>query len=100
MGGGIQRPPEFFRYRALLIQYIKSGWKWPEKNAPLMAQVELDIAPDGRITRVDLASTSGDSRFDSSALRAVEKASPLPPPPAEVYEFFKQVTITFDPRED
>ena len=100
MGGGAVRPPEFFTYRALLIQYIKAGWKWPERTSRLIAQVELEIEPTGNIRRFALAQSSGDGQFDESVLRAVEKANPLPPPPKEVYEFFKSVRVTFDPLEN
>src|SRR5262249_44384278 len=78
-GGGVVRPPEFFRYREILVHYIKGGWKWPDRTQPLIAQAEFFIDPDGTIRHVTIALSSGNERFDDSVIRAVEKASPLPP---------------------
>ena len=98
MGGGAVRPPEFFRYRQLLESHVKEGWRWYDTNAALMAQVEFGISPEGELSDVRLAASSGNSEFDESALRAVRKASPVPAPPPAVYQFFKDVRMTFDPR--
>jgi colicin import membrane protein len=48
---------------------------------------DVDIAPDGRVTRVVLTQSSGDASCDGTAERAIKKSSPLPPPPqAATYE--------------
>lgn len=99
MGGGVVRPPEFFVYRDALMAHVKSTWKWHDVSAPLIAQVELDIETDGRITRAVLVSSSGNREYDESVMRALNGASPVPPPPEIVYHFFKRVRITFDPRD-
>lgn len=99
MGGGIQRPPEFFVYMKTLEEFIKSGWRWNDTTAELIAQVSFQISPDGRISAVQVMRGSGNSLFDDSVLRAVNKASPVPPPPASVYQYFKDVRMIFDPRE-
>ncbi|HMO02639.1 MAG TPA: TonB family protein [Oligoflexia bacterium] len=98
-GGGIVRPPEFFEYKRRLEAAIKSGWHWFDRSQNLIAQIEFSISPRGDISDIKLAASSGNSDFDTSALRAVEKASPVPSPPPIVYEFFKRVRMTFDPRE-
>ena len=99
MGGGIVRPPEFFRYKRLLESHIKSGWRWYDTSAALASQVVFSLSERGRISQVVLASSSGNREFDDSVLRAVSKASPAPVPPSNVYQFFDKVRITFDPRE-
>ncbi len=100
MGGGVQRPPAFFTYRDLLKNHIKSVWRWFDTSAALIAEVKFSILPDGTLEDVELVSSSGNSLYDDSVVRAVYKASPVPQPPPEVYEqFFKTVTMRFDPRE-
>ncbi len=97
MGGGVQRPPEFFTYKTILEDFIKSGWRWYDPAAKLQAQVGFDLGPDGKITNIMLSAGSGVAEFDDSVLRAVQKADPVPAPPESVYEFFKKVRITFVP---
>jgi colicin import membrane protein len=65
----------------------------------LIAEVELQIAKDGTILSERIVKSSGNREYDSSVLRAVRKADPLPPPPAKVYEDFKVVRVIFDPRD-
>lgn len=99
MGGGVVRPPEFFSYKAILEERIKSGWRWFDTSAALIAQVEFKIGPNGAITDVVIVKHSGSPEFDDSVERAVKKADPAPAPPASVYSFFSLVRMTFDPRE-
>ena len=99
MGGGVVRPPEFFTYKDLIESQIKGGWRWFDTRAALSAQVEFSISPQGKVSQIIIASSSRSTEFDESALRAVAKANPLPPPPSTVYRFFARVRMTFDPRE-
>jgi TonB family protein len=99
MGGGVLRPPEFFTYRQTLRDSIKRGWKWYDTRAALVTQVTFEIGVDGVISNVEVAGSSGNDEFDQSVLRAVYKASPLPPPPPTVYNDFRSVRLSFDPRE-
>lgn len=99
MGGGVQRPPEFFTYKAILEDFLKSGWRWYDPRANLQAQVGFVLKPDGELTDIKLIASSGLSQYDESVLRAVKKASPVPIPPENVYHFFKEVRITFVPGE-
>lgn len=100
MGGGVQRPPEFFIYEKIVRSRIKEMWRWHDTRTQLITQVAFEIEPDGRVKNVRVVKSSGDGGFDDSVVRAVSKASPLPPPPVSVYEqYFKSVRITFDPRE-
>jgi len=98
-GGGVERPPEFFEYKKLLENYIKSGWRWFDPNAKLEAQVQFDLTFEGEIENVRVSASSGLSEFDDSVVRAVKKANPVPAPPESVYEFFREVRITFVPGE-
>ena len=99
MGGGALMPPEFFVYRQVLRNKIKSGWKWYDTRAALNTWVTFSIAPDGTVSNVAIAESSGNREYDDSVLRAIYKASPLPPPPERVYEQFRDVKMSFDPRD-
>ncbi|MCB0328785.1 MAG: TonB family protein [Bdellovibrionales bacterium] len=96
-GGGEQKPPEFFRYQEVLESEVKRGWRWHDPTAPLRASVCFNLSEAGQISNITLCSASGDPNYDSSVLRAVQKANPLPPPPATVAADFRQVRVTFEP---
>lgn len=97
-GGGEQRPPEFFTYMKLLEADIKGGWRWHDPTAPLEARVCFRLSERGEISSLSVCSSSGDSKFDASVFRAVQKANPAPPPPPNVYKYFESVRITFTPQ--
>lgn len=99
MGGGVVRPPEFFAYLKKLEEYVKSGWVWSDTGGRPKAQVVFDIAPDGKISNVLITKGSGLRAYDDSVLSAIGKASPVPPPPPSVYQFFSSVRMTFDPAQ-
>lgn len=100
MGGGEVRPPEFFKYRDLLLSRIKEAWRWYDTAAAHITQIAFELQPDGTAKNVRVVRGSGDASYDESVVRAVLKASPFPPPPPSVYEkYFRSVTTTFDPRE-
>lgn len=99
MGGGTQASLEFIAYRNTIERAIKGGWRWVPGVQVLRAQIYMLILPTGVIQEARVDSSSGNSTFDNSALRAVYKASPLPPPPADLYNQFKEVRITFDSQE-
>jgi len=100
MGGGLLRPPAFFVYRDTLKNHIKSGWRWYDTSAALITVVEFEILPDGNLDNIRILERSGNLEYDDSVYRAVLKSSPVPVPPAEIYEaFFRKVTMRFDPRE-
>lgn len=100
MGGGQQVPLEVLQYRSILANFIKSGWRWHDVSANLTATVYFEISPTGELTSVKLDQSSGNREYDDSAVRAVFKASPVPPPPPSVYqEYFKYVRMKFDPRD-
>jgi colicin import membrane protein len=99
MGGGLQRPPEFFRYRDMIRTMIKKGWRWYDTNAELVTTGVFEISPRVEVSNVEVEKSSGNREYDDSVLRAVYKANPLPPPPETVYRDFAKVRMNFDPRE-
>jgi len=69
-------------YYGRVIEMIRNQWVWPEIGSPDL-EVIISIRIDGRgnIVSQEIERSSGNPRFDHSALRAISKANPLPPPP-------------------
>ncbi len=64
---------------------IHDQWTWPgyaEKN--LEAIISVKIQKDGTISVITFEKKSGNRLFDKLALRTIEKASPVAPPPYEM----------------
>ncbi|MDD2942667.1 MAG: cell envelope integrity protein TolA [bacterium] len=95
-GGGTLASYEFVAYRNQLEAHIKEGWRWLSGTNKLRAQVLISIRTDGVISNAEIVGSSGVAQFDDSVLRAVMKASPVPPAPADLYNTFREVRITFD----
>jgi len=80
------------RYKAYyntIWEIIKENWVIPE-GMPVGSELEtivgIRIAKNGRVVAVQIEQSSGNQAFDASAVRAVEKSSPLPPLPGDQEE--------------
>ncbi|MBL7661612.1 cell envelope integrity protein TolA [bacterium] len=98
-GGGKLGSLEFVAYRNALMNHIKKGWHWMPGGPHLQARIEVRIEPTGEISSFRLLNSSGRSDFDDSAMRAVQKSSPVPPPPAALIEIFKTQAVLFDSQD-
>lgn len=98
MGGGVVKPPEWFLYKDLLESSIRRGWNWHDTSAALVATVSFRISERGDVSDVSLVQGSGNPYYDESIIRAVKKASPVPPPPAQFYNDFRFVELDFKPQ--
>ena len=89
-------------YSSLMIQSIQSAWRKPiNVQDGLVCNLRLSINKNGRITKVNLIKSSGNLRFDNSAIKAVQRV--------ETFSFlknisyslynnnFKSIVITFNP---
>ena len=89
-------------YSSLIIENIQSAWRRPI-NIPdgLICDLRLKINKNGRIVSVNLIKSSGNIRFDNSAIKAIERVETLSffsSIPTKIYnENFKNVVITFNP---
>jgi len=89
-------------YAHQVIKTIESAWIKPQ-NIPdgLIANLRLSIKLGGRITQVDLQKSSGNLRFDNSALQAVRRVDSFfffSSMPADIYQKeFKSLSISFNP---
>ncbi len=94
--GGVVRSVEFLAYRGQLFESIKERWTWIGKHGELEVTVRFGVSVEGEIFGLKLLKTSGDASFDESVVRAVRRVSLLPPPP-DLVQKFRQVTITVRP---
>ena len=83
---------EISMYAQKIINTVENAWMKP-KNIPqgLVANLRLNIRPSGRIVRVDLIQSSGNIRFDNSALQAVRRV--------ETFNFFNSISKTLYEKE-
>jgi TonB family protein len=83
---------EIAMYAQRIISTIEDAWMKP-RNIPenLVANLRLKIRPSGRIIGVDLIKSSGNIRFDNSALQAVRRV--------EVFNFFNSIPKTLFEKE-
>lgn len=79
-------------YAQRIISTIEDAWMKP-RNIPenLVANLRLKIRPSGRIIGVDLIKSSGNIRFDNSALQAVRRV--------EAFNFFNSMPKTLFEKE-
>ena len=87
-------------YYNTIWEVIRDAWTVPEGlkvRADLETIIGIRIAKDGRVISVDVEKGSGNSAFDDSAIRAIEKSSPLPPFPGDEREL--EVGFRFTPED-
>jgi colicin import membrane protein len=74
---------EFDRYLSQIETNIRQNWNLPKwlEDANLRAQVRVMIDERGYVINKKIETSSGNESFDDTVIAAVEKASPLPPPP-------------------
>lgn len=86
-------------YKGLLQYAFTAKWNKPEDmvDDKYVAEVQVSIAPDGRISNPQWLKKSGDSRWDNSVQQALAAVTSMghPPPP----NFPPHVTIRFDVAE-
>lgn len=75
----------FDEYYSRITSEIWQQWIWTDTGQKdLEAIVSIKILKDGTTLVKNLEKSSGNTLFDKSALRALTKANPLPPPPYEM----------------
>ena len=83
---------EISMYAQQIILTIEDAWIKP-KNIPdgLIVNLRLRIRPSGRIINADLIKSSGNIRFDNSALQAVRRV--------ETFNFFNSISKSLFEKE-
>ena len=90
------------QFSNMMIQLIQSAWIKPQNiQDGLVCNLRMLINKNGRIVKVDLIKSSGNIRFDNSAIKAisrVETFSFFDEIPFNLYQKnFKNIVITFNP---
>jgi TonB family protein len=98
-GGGQLVGVEFLAYRQTVITTVKGHWTNVVATPGLMAAVRFQIGVDGSLGGIRLERSSGNSAYDSSVLRAVQRTEQLPPPPAKYAKEFGEFVIEFHSEE-
>lgn len=83
-------------YQDSIISRVRPNWSWPGRTdrRNYTAVVNIQIDPDGSITNARIISSSGNSFFDATVLRAVAATHSLEPPPNPAYA---DINISFTP---
>ncbi|MGD1029358.1 energy transducer TonB [Candidatus Binatus soli] len=85
---GILQDPEFILYYKTVQEQIKKSWTFTGGSNDLTATVNFAIGPDGALTAVKIGTSSNDSAFDDSVIRAIRRAAPFPAPPEKFRDQF------------
>ena len=90
------------KYSSLIIQTIQSAWRKPMNiQDGLVCNLRLSINKNGRVINATLIKSSGNIRFDNSALKAVQRVETFSffnKIPSNIYSSnFKNIVITFNP---
>jgi TonB family protein len=78
---------------------IRERWTWVGKRSDLEVKVRFGIQENGEIVGLKVVQRSGDGSYDDSVVRALRRASPLPPPPESYRKDFMDVELTFQPKD-
>lgn len=77
--------PGYAQYQSSVRSKIIREWirtsSGPEGEQAIRARIQVRINASGQVISKNVVRGSGNESFDLSALRAIERASPLPPPP-------------------
>lgn len=93
--GASSDPSAFSDYYAMVSDRIWDEWVFPsgaDEAAGLETIISIKVQKDGSIKIKDIEKSSGNPLFDGSALKAINRASPLRPPPFEM-----EIGIRFTP---
>lgn len=75
---------------------VEQNWFIPpgKDTRGLSVTVAVSMAADGNLTSIRVTQSSGDGAFDSSLVRAIRKAVPLPIP-HDKYDTFRELELSF-----
>lgn len=92
---GIPSDFHFAYYVQRMLALIESRWYKPVVPADTRARVRFTINREGRLSRIELEESSGNSSFDRAALRSLYATNPLPPLPPGYRKSSLTVHLTF-----
>lgn len=92
---GIPSDFHFAYYVQRMLALIESRWYKPAAPQGTKALVRFTISREGKLSHIELESSSGNKSFDRAALRALYAANPLPPLPPAYFKPSLTVHLTF-----
>lgn len=90
-GGSMAVSPEMLAWLAATRRHVQERWVNPPEflNRGYVTELEVELRADGSLVGPpEVRRSSGDPYADDNAVRALQKASPLPPPPAAGRQIF------------
>jgi len=89
-------------YYSVIWSNIKKEWVLPEgilHDDNFVAVIDAKILRNGNVKDISFEKRSGNRFFDESAIKAVRKASPLPPLPEWIKDNYIEVGVRFHSSE-
>lgn len=82
-GGGAVVTPEVMEWMRRAKAQVTQSWVLAPgfRTQQLQTQIDVTLGANGQVVATKVTQGSGNPWFDQSVERAIEKASPLPPPP-------------------
>jgi TonB family protein len=86
-------------YGLQVIQKVQSEWRLADEQGVggLMTVVEVQVKKTGEVIGIRLREKSGNDLFDEAAVRAVNRAAPLPPVPEAIAQQSTILVLKFRP---
>ncbi len=86
-------------YGLQVIQKIQNEWRLVNEQgvSSLKAVVEVQIKRTGEVVGIRVREKSGDELFDEAAVRAVNRAAPLPAVPEAIVQNSTVLILKFRP---
>ena len=73
---------------------VSMNWKDPAGGGDGRVKISFTLFPNGKISNPEIVKSSGDSKLDILAIRAIKNSVPLPPFPKEIRE--PNLPLTFE----
>ncbi len=89
-------------YQATVKSHIEDNWSYPaaiQNRKDLEVTVNLKIREDGAIMKYEFVKKSGDSIFNQSVLKAIERSNPIPPFPEGYEKSYDEFEFRFSLKE-
>lgn len=85
------------KYLDQVERRIMAVWRLPEKSDGRKVGLRMNLERSGRISDVRVETSSGDEKFDASAVEAVRRASPFAPVPEAAKHMVGDLRMILDP---
>jgi protein TonB len=82
-GGGVEADPEVVAWRNATLRHVNKFLRVPQEfmNRALSTVLILTVTSSGDVLGYEIVRSSDNPYWDDNVLRALDQASPLPPPP-------------------